>query len=47
MICYCAGGITATTDAFHLVRLGVENVSVYDASLAEWATDPDLLLTTD
>ncbi len=47
VICYCAGGITATTDAFHLVRLGVENVSVYDASLAEWATDPDLLLTTD
>lgn len=47
VISYCAGGITATTDAFHLVRLGVPEVSVYDGSLAEWATDPALPLTTD
>ncbi|MBV9835508.1 MAG: sulfurtransferase [Alphaproteobacteria bacterium] len=40
---YCGGGIAATGDAFALVALlGHDDVSVYDASLQEWATDPSL-----
>ena len=39
-ITYCGGGIAAASDAFILVRLGFKDVSVYDASLQEWAADP-------
>ncbi len=39
-ITYCGGGIAAASDAFILVRLGFEDVAVYDASLQEWAADP-------
>ncbi len=42
MITYCGGGIAASSDAFMLTMLGHENVSVYDASLLEWAPDPSL-----
>lgn len=42
VITYCGGGIAATVDAFALLRAGHGNVAVYDASLAEWATKPDL-----
>lgn len=42
IICYCGGGIAACSTALTLTRLGFENVSVYDGSLAEWATDPAL-----
>jgi thiosulfate/3-mercaptopyruvate sulfurtransferase len=42
VITYCGGGIAATYDAFALALLGYEDVSVYDASLSEWATDPEL-----
>lgn len=41
-IAYCGGGIAATGDAFGLALIGRRDVSVYDASLGEWATDPDL-----
>ena len=39
---YCGGGISATVDAFALHMLGHDKVAVYDASMSEWATDPEL-----
>jgi len=42
VICYCGGGIAATMDAFVLALLGRDDVAVYDASLQEWAADPNL-----
>jgi thiosulfate/3-mercaptopyruvate sulfurtransferase len=42
IITYCGGGIAASGVAFALRLLGHENVSIYDASLEEWATDPSL-----
>ncbi|MDE0171124.1 MAG: sulfurtransferase [bacterium] len=42
IVTYCGGGISATTDAFALLLLGHENVSVYDGSMTEWGRDPDL-----
>ena len=39
-ITYCGGGISASTDAFILTRLGFTDVAVYAASLQEWAADP-------
>jgi thiosulfate/3-mercaptopyruvate sulfurtransferase len=44
VITYCGGGIAASSDAFVLTMLGFENVAVYDASLSEWAADPNLPL---
>ena len=38
-IVYCGGGIAATLDAFLLHQLGYQNISVYDASMSEWAKD--------
>jgi len=45
-ICYCGGGIAATMDALILDLLGYKNVSVYDASLQEWAADHSLAMET-
>lgn len=42
VIIYCGGGIAATSVAFALHLLGVENVVVYDGSLFEWAADRSL-----
>lgn len=42
VIAYCGGGIAASSNAFVLSLLGVENVSIYDGSLSEWASDPDM-----
>lgn len=42
VIAYCGGGIAATTTALVLTMLGHKNVAVYDASLSEWAGDPQL-----
>jgi thiosulfate/3-mercaptopyruvate sulfurtransferase len=43
IVAYCGGGIAATGDAFALTALlGHDDVSVYDASLQEWAADPRL-----
>lgn len=39
-ITYCGAGILASATAFVLVQLGREDVSVYFASLQEWAADP-------
>ena len=41
-IVYCGGGIAATLDAFLMVQLGYQHVSVYDASMSEWARDSNL-----
>ena len=47
IICYCGGGIAATLDAFVLHGLlGYSHVSVYDASMQEWAADPSLPMET-
>lgn len=46
VITYCGGGIAASSDAFVLTLLGHERVSVYDASLSEWAADPSLPMET-
>ena len=45
-ICYCGGGIAATMDALVLDLLGYDKVSVYDASLSEWAMDENLAMET-
>ena len=42
IITYCGGGIASACDATALVMAGYDNVSVYDGSLAEWLSDPDL-----
>jgi len=46
VITYCGGGIAASSDAFVLALLGHDRVSVYDASLSEWAADPSLPMET-
>ena len=47
VIAYCGGGIAATNIAFVLTALGYKNISVYDASLSEWAKDNSLPMTVD
>jgi thiosulfate/3-mercaptopyruvate sulfurtransferase len=44
VITYCGGGVAASSAAFVLSLLGVEDVAVYDGSLYEWAADPALPL---
>ena len=46
MICYCGGGIAATTDALALTLVGHSNVAVYDGSMREWAADESLPMET-
>ena len=46
IIAYCAGGIAATSAALALTLLGERSVAVYDASLNEWASDPEAPLDT-
>lgn len=45
VVTYCGGAIAATVDAFCLKLLGHHAVSVYDASLMEWAADPGRPMT--
>lgn len=45
-ISYCGGGLAACSVAFALHLLGADNITVYDASLFEWAADPTLPLET-
>lgn len=40
-ITYCGGGISASSNAFILSRLGFTDVAVYMGSLQEWTTDTD------
>ena len=46
VISYCGGGISATTNAFALLLLGREDVTIYDASMNEWGPDPTLPMET-
>ncbi|MCI0156181.1 sulfurtransferase [Leifsonia shinshuensis] len=41
IVTYCGGGIAAAADALALALLGRDDVSVYDGSLNEWASDPE------
>jgi thiosulfate/3-mercaptopyruvate sulfurtransferase len=47
VICYCGGGISATIDLFLLTALGYDNLTLYDASMGEWARDTSLPIETD
>lgn len=47
VITYCGGGISASSVAFILTRLGFTDVAVYTASLQEWAADPANPMVTD
>ena len=47
IILYCGGGIAATLDAFLLHQLGYENLTVYDNSMSEWATNDSLPIERD
>lgn len=42
ILLYCGGGIAATLDAFLLHQLGYRDITVYDASMSEWAKDETL-----
>ncbi len=46
VITYCGGGIAASADALVLVMLGHTDVTLYDASLSEWAKNPNLPMET-
>jgi thiosulfate/3-mercaptopyruvate sulfurtransferase len=46
VITYCGAAIAASSDAFVLNLLGVDNVAIYDGSLFEWAADPSLPMVT-
>jgi len=46
VITYCGGAIAASSAAFVLTLLGVDNVAVYNGSMTEWAADPALPLVT-
>lgn len=45
-IAYCGGGLAACSVALALYLLGADGITVYDASLFEWAADPALPLET-
>ena len=47
VICYCGGGIAATLDLFLLHQLGYDDLTLYDASMSEWACDLSLPIETD
>ena len=47
VILYCGGGISATIDLFLLTQLGYDKLTLYDASMGEWARDQSLPIETD
>jgi thiosulfate/3-mercaptopyruvate sulfurtransferase len=47
VIAYCGGGISATVDLFVLHQLGYDDLTLYDASMGEWARDSTLPIETD
>jgi thiosulfate/3-mercaptopyruvate sulfurtransferase len=46
VVCYCGGGISATIDLFLLHQLGYDDITLYDASMGEWARDETLPIQT-
>jgi thiosulfate/3-mercaptopyruvate sulfurtransferase len=46
VIAYCGGGISATIDLFMLHQLGYDRLTLYDASMGEWAMDDNLPIET-
>jgi thiosulfate/3-mercaptopyruvate sulfurtransferase len=46
VVAYCGGGISATIDLFLLYRLGYDKLTLYDASMGEWAKDFSLPIET-
>jgi thiosulfate/3-mercaptopyruvate sulfurtransferase len=46
VITYCGGGIAASSSAFILTLLGIDQVSLYDGSLTDWTADPDMPMET-
>ncbi|MBH5400814.1 sulfurtransferase [Bradyrhizobium sp. CNPSo 4010] len=46
VILYCGGGISATIDLLLLAQLGYDKLTLYDASMGEWARDPSLPIET-
>jgi thiosulfate/3-mercaptopyruvate sulfurtransferase len=46
VIAYCGGAIAASNTVFALTRLGVDNIALYDGSLTEWTSEPDLPMET-
>ena len=42
VVAYCGGGISATVGLFLLHQLGYPDLTLYDASMGEWAREPDL-----
>ena len=46
IICYCGGGISATIDLFLMHQLGYDDITLYDASMGEWARDVSLPIET-
>jgi len=46
VVAYCGGGISATIELFLLHRLGHDNLTLYDASMGEWAKDASLPIET-
>jgi thiosulfate/3-mercaptopyruvate sulfurtransferase len=42
VITYCGGGIAASSAAFALHLIGINNVAVYDGSMSEWGNDPEM-----
>lgn len=47
VILYCGGGISATIDLLMLTQLGYDKLTLYDASMGEWARDASLPIETD
>ena len=47
VILYCGGGISATMDLLMLAQLGYDKLTLYDASMGEWAREPALPIETD
>jgi thiosulfate/3-mercaptopyruvate sulfurtransferase len=46
IITTCGSGVTASTLALALARIGREDVAVYDGSWSEWGANPDVPIVT-